>query len=283
MKRIKLFSDWADSEGLYEQLRSGGMVSAENEIVWGDDFDVAVVFNFATDRVPGDFPYGRTVGLVLEPREILDAMYQGWEGFDPSYYAGYYAFAGDLGSAYQPAPGVGFPQVDLQKALLESEPWSERENACMIVSSKVYTAYQRKRREVFRALLDSDLPIDFYGRGMEASEDPRVKGEIPQGDKEAVLTKYRYAIDFENCPTALTDKFFDPVLCGAVPVTNSRIGLPGKGWEWIDFERSVPEIVDSIRVVLSAGEVPSGRLLTEVTEGHLSLTAWIDQKVRELT
>lgn len=283
MKKVQLFSDWDDSLGLIHRLESAGMTTKQVELVNDYNFDVAVVFNFAVDRLPSGALDQQVIGLVLEPKEILDVMYMGWDGFDTSPYAGYYAFANDLGPGYSPAPGVGFPQVDELYAELIAPSWDQRKHACMIVSSKTYTAYQRRRREVFQALLATDLDIDFYGRGMDTDGDPRLKGEIPQGEKERVLTQYKYVIDFENCPTALTDKFFDPVLCGATPVTNSRIGLPGHGWEWVDFERSIDEIIRMIKAILSEDRTPPDKLLhTEVTEGYLSLTAWIDRKATEL-
>lgn len=287
--RVRLFSDWADSETLANHV-VGRSVSfnanwyqfGEAEFVWGDEYDYAVVFNFAIDQLPTTFPYDRTIGLILEPVEILDVMYQGWRGFDPSPYAAYYSFTPLEG--YRTALGIGLPQGS---PFPEPPAWGDRKLACMIASNKVYTPFQVHRRKVMAALLSTDIEIDFYGRGMPALDDERVKGEIAPGGKDPILDQYKYVIDFENSPYALTDKFFDPVLRGAVPITNSlAVGDLGlrNGCHWVKFDKNPVDIAKTVAWFLKPhmGDKPSSELQFEVASGKLCLANWIDQKIREL-
>lgn len=289
MRKVRLFSDWADSRTLAENVY-GRCVSfnaqpfafGNVEFVWDDDYDYAVVFNFAVDQVRRDLPSERIIGLVLEPQEILDVMYKGWKVFNTESAKTYYCFTPLEG--YTTALGIGLPQGS---PFPEPPTWSDRKLACMIASNKTYTPHQVKRRAVMAELLNTDLEIDFYGRGLTATFDERIKGEIPAGGKDPILDQYKYVIDFENSEWALTDKFFDPVLRGAVPITNSlapeRLGL-NEGYHWVKFDKSPGDIVKTVSWFLKPlmGREPSSRLQAEVQSGKLCLANWINEKVSEL-
>jgi hypothetical protein len=289
MRKVRLFSDWADSKTLAEHvygrsvsLNARRFAFGDVQFEWGNDYDYAVVFNFAVDQVRNDIPRARIIGLVLEPQEILDVMYQGWQGFDTHAAGAYYCFTPLEG--YITALGVGLPQGS---PFPEPPPWHDRKLACMIASSKTYTPHQVKRREVMARLLATDLEIDFYGRGMSGGSDERVKGEIKAGGKDPILDQYKYVIDFENSPWALTDKFFDPVLRGAVPITNSlapnALGI-NDGHHWVKFDKSPVDIVKTVSWFLKPhmGREPSSKLQAEVQSGKLCLANWINEKVSEL-
>lgn len=289
MRHVRLFSDWDDSETLARNvygrslsLNARKFEFGDTRFVWDDDYDYAVAFNFAVDQIRPDLPRERVIGLVLEPLEILEVMYQGWRNFDTSVASTYYSFTPLEG--FETALGIGLPQGS---PFPEPPPWEDRKPACMIVSNKTYTPLQVKRREVLARLLASDLPIDFYGRGMGTSSDERVKGEIPQGQKDPVLDQYKYVIDFENSWWALTDKFFDPVLRGAVPITNStaprELGLKD-GYSWVKFNKNPTDIMKTIAWLIAPkkGKPPSPALQAEVASGRLCLANWIDEKVSEL-
>jgi hypothetical protein len=289
MRKVRLFSDWADSKTLAEHvygrsvsLNARRFAFGDVQFEWGEDYDYAVVFNFAIDQVRRDLPADRIIGLVLEPQEILDVMYQGWQGFDTTLAGSYYCFTPLDG--YLTALGIGLPQGS---PFPNPPAWHDRKLACMIASNKTYTPNQVLRRSVMAYLMNTDLEIDFYGRGMPALDDERVKGEIPSGEKDAVLDQYKYVIDFENTDWALTDKFFDPVLRGAVPITNSlvpgELGI-GDGHHWVSFKKDPQDIARTVSWFLKPGmgREPSDRLQSEVQSGRLCLANWIDEKVSAL-
>lgn len=281
MTTVRMFCDWGhDSSHLVNLLMSQTLSSSSNPnsfgnvtFVDGDDYDYAVVFNFAIDGV--SVPPERRIGLVLEPVEILDFMYPNWRAFDTTAASTYYSFTPLLG--YELASGVGFATAPAH----HTYPVERCKRACMVVSNKVYTAYQRKRRDVLDALLASGAEIDFYGRGMPLTGDPRVKGEIAPMEKFKVFSDYEMVIDFENDPEAVTDKFFDAAICGCTPITNSK-AVDGSEFYRIDFGCGTDVIVDEILRAIEVGPLDTGNLKAEVVSGKLSLAKWINDKVSEI-
>jgi hypothetical protein len=279
--KVRLFSDWASSSTLLEEIFGRSLfdpIVSGVEFMDGGDYDFAVVFNFAFDEVTT--PPERTIGLVLEPEEILDVMYGGWRTKDLSKVGQYYSFT-PLDERFDPVLGIGVPSVRPDVALLSG--WEDRPyEACFIASTKTYTPYQRLRREVLSLLLDTDVGIHFYGRGMTTGTDERLRGEIPPGGKGEVLRNYRTVIDFENSPWALTDKFFDAVFSGCVPLTNSLavrgMGLDPGGFRWVSFNATAGEVVDGILEALRCERAPSGGNFLRFARGDLSLANWITER-----
>jgi len=74
-----------------------------------------------------------------------------------------------------------------------------------------------KRLQLVERILDSDLDIDIYGRGLHL-DDRRVKG--PLEHKYSGLLPYEYSIAIENSreKNYVTEKFVDCVLCNTVPL-----------------------------------------------------------------
>jgi hypothetical protein len=155
----------------------------------------------------------------------------------------------------------------------------------MIVSNKTYTEFQIKRREIFAGLLKTDFDIDFYGRGMSLSNDSRIKGEIPPYEKHLVIDNYDIVIDFENDPNAVTDKFFDPIICGATPITNNRSlknVIGPEGFYSVDFNEDPSDILSQIASLIKLGRQDSTHLRQHVLNGKLSLAEWIFHKVNKI-
>jgi len=298
MPRVKMFCDWDrtpyDLMHILKRQTAGFERDGFNfhgvEFVDHEPYDHAVIFNYGTPSDSVRTPPGKNIGLVLEPPEISEWMHPlaiRQIGMARVAKENYYSFAQDGGLKW--APGIGFATARLD--LDGMKPREEREfGVCMIVSNKLMTQYHNKRREVLDALLRTDLPIHFYGRGMERSSDERVRGEIPSMSKDTVLHQYGVCIDFENSPTGvLTDKFFDPVLCGTVPITNAiflnDMDVP-REYISIDFNDTVDTIVDQIAAGIEAAQtmppISDGALLTEVSCGKLSLAKWIYDRIMEL-
>lgn len=222
--RVQLFGDWdQDSREMLESLKrqSSGFVG---DTLHGVDFvddgscTHAICFNYAKSPLGAD----RTVGLLLEPPEILDLMHPDWRWFEPlgTYYS-FFENRDETAIDYTWAPGLGFATAEPHDGPPASESLYDM---CMIVSDKLMTNEQYRRREFFYALLETDLDVHFYGRGMDAmkSADDRIMGDIPPREKGTVLRNYRYCIDFENSRQGvLTDKFFDPILSNCIPITNA--------------------------------------------------------------
>jgi hypothetical protein len=276
-------SDWGhDSSQLIDLLESQTYLMDNGrykniQFVDSGSTDFSIVFNFSFDSITTDPE--RTIGLVLEPKEILDSMYQGWRDFDLSKVGHYCSFTPLEG--YELAFGVGFATAPIDFEY-SSHP---RKKACMIVSNKTYTEFQIKRREIFAGLLKTDFDIDFYGRGMSLSNDSRIKGEIPPYEKHLVIDNYDIVIDFENDPNAVTDKFFDPIICGATPITNNRSlknVIGPEGFYSVDFNEDPSDILSQIASLIKLGRQDSTHLRQHVLNGKLSLAEWIFHKVNKI-
>lgn len=263
MIRVRMFCDWDnDSRQLIERLKTQTFEFVGDiyrDIMFTDgDYDVAIGFNYVqADRMKAR--------LVLEPPEI----YVPQEVDDVPTYS--FVETG----LHQTAYGLGFATAPRME-------YPSRNNRphymMMICSNKTYTPFHHKRLEVREALMRSSMKIDFYGRGMGTP--------IPPMSKHKVLPQYNFCIDFENSINAVTDKYFDPVICNTIPITNSPIlaELAPMSCEIVDFNGSVSDIVDQIQEIYDSQStlkymISIGR--TEIYAGKMSLAKWIYERVIE--
>lgn len=288
MARVRMFCDWDnDSADLVRRLSAQTDGFEGNDyrginFVTDDSYTHAICFNFPDHPLLSD--PANNVALILEPPELIKSMFGHQKSKKYDNVRMIYSFASDI---YEPAYGIGFATVPD----LEYPPLLEKPNQiCMITSDKLMTPYHQKRQTIRNALLKTDLPIDFYGRGLAKSDDPRVKGEIPPMSKYQVLSQYRMCIDFENSPhSAVTDKFFDPVLCNNIPVTNAAILhtlCDMDSFFYVSFDMSISDIVADIEEII---DTPLNRGHEEalwatresIRSGEMSLAEWIFARIRE--
>lgn len=290
MPRVRMFCDWDNTSAqLIDRLaaQTSGMHGNSlggYEFVDDDTYDHAVLFNYP--QVSLRSAPNMNIGLVLEPPEISSWMHPEHMRQNAMAQASrYFSFAKEKSIAW--APGLGFATVPHDYPY--SAPSEKKNKACMIVSNKLMTDYHVKRHQIFQTLLESDLPIDFYGRGMEIGSDPRIMGEIAPMAKAYVLSSYSFCIDFENSPHgALTDKFFDPIICGTVPITNAtmlrRHGIKGS-YELVDFKLVNSTIKDKIATILDKDitqyDGPVAKARSELMLGSQCLARWITSRLDE--
>lgn len=288
MLRVKLFCDWDDdaysmlvkfrhlTDGFSEDFKYKNI-----QFVYDESYDFSVIFNFPTMQF--NTPPEKSIALILEPPEILSYNNTRFTSF--TNVKKIYSFADDV---WEPAYGIGFSTVpNIEYLDLIDKPLK----ACMIASNKRLTPFHNRRHEILDALIASGLDIDFYGRGMNPEIDSRIKGEIPPMRKYEVLNQYKFCIDFENSPcNAVTDKFFDPVQCNTVPITNANILnsiLPNGGFEYIDFNWDLNRIVTKINAIINQEDItsyiePLRLAKNEVRSGNMNIVEWIYRKVNEL-
>ena len=114
MKRVKLISDWDKTgQALIDQLALQSKSISSNvfkdmEFVTDNDYDHAVVFNFPRGSITSGPE--NTIGLLLEPPEIMEVMYGG-KAVRTNYpqVGRYFSFAKQLG--FEWAPFIGFGTV----------------------------------------------------------------------------------------------------------------------------------------------------------------------------
>jgi hypothetical protein len=141
-------------------------------------------------------------------------------------------------------------------------PIPKTKHMSMVVSGKVDTPCQRQRVALMQALLQTDLPIDFYGRDLPSSStDPRIIGSLPRLEKSTALATYTYSIAFENSlqDGYLTEKFLDCIVNQCIPITNNPTAVrhfPAPSYRFLDMNQSIPTLIASIHNLMSS-KVPS--------------------------
>ena len=120
----------------------------------------------------------------------------------------------ELWMTYHPDADIVLPYYDASFATdLLVPPAPKKENVCMFVSSMIN---QSKRQEYLLELMKY-LPIDSYGNWQN---NRRLPGDNGYRSKMELLKSYRFTIAFENAigKDYVTEKFYEPLLSGSVPV-----------------------------------------------------------------
>tara|TARA_Y100001938_G_C8090024_1_gene434453 strand:- start:2473 stop:3348 length:876 start_codon:yes stop_codon:yes gene_type:complete len=138
--------------------------------------------------------------------------------------------------------------TDHHKFYLEQEHPKSRRMSIVITNTGPKPLYN-ERIGLFKALLNTDLDIDFYGR-MWNINDSRYKG-APYNKSDALLN-YEYSIGIENCrqKNYLTEKFFDLIACDTVPIyygaPNVEEIYPKQSFIEMDFSGPIEKTVEQI-------------------------------------
>lgn len=156
-----------------------------------------------------------TIGIALEPIEFLgltDEFIDYAKKYIGKYFIGEYA--NRLGS---PFINKRFFCIHMEYPLT----LPEKSNVMSITfSEKQYAPGHKYRHELVKRILQSDLPIDIYGRGcgLLNVDDHRIKGIFK--DDIVVHGSYKYHIAIENHKRKwyYTEKIINPLLCGTVPI-----------------------------------------------------------------
>lgn len=240
------------------------------------EYDYALVFNYANE--PIECPLTNVWVVILEPPEII----QGGLMPHPQAGANIYSFC----SGYEWPTVLGYGITQTQYTSDEYKPSTKPKKCSMICSDKDYLPWHRKRREILHALQSTDLDIDFFGAGMELTDDPRIKGSLPLNDKSEGLQPYSFVIDFENSPYhVITDKMLDPLISGSISITNSLAAwiFPG-AYEWVNFRYSTEDIVRQIKGLLEPQDLsmydqPVLSAKRNIIDGPRNVCEWFYRKI----
>jgi hypothetical protein len=219
---IKLFSNYDTSKGLLNRFSANyGFEDDLISFTTGQVYDYAVVLNRTYDTIN---PCAKLITIIQEPswnRHLLPTEFL--EGSD-------YIFVHDrklfeetyeicLGGNVIESPSLMFYHDAVDRSFFENTVSASKVKKLSMVVSAMYrpVGIYDKRLQLVERILDSDLDIDIYGRGLHL-DDRRVKG--PLEHKYSGLLPYEYSIAIENSreKNYVTEKFVDCVLCNTVPL-----------------------------------------------------------------
>lgn len=121
----------------------------------------------------------------------------------------------DIWMTYHPDSDVPIPYLNdtfIEKLAIPA-PNTHPKDVCMFISSPVN---QSHRIEYLNELMKY-LPIDSYGKLFHNTD---LANDTGYKTKQRILSEYKFTISFENAlyDDYVTEKFYDPLLAGSVPV-----------------------------------------------------------------
>jgi hypothetical protein len=262
---IKLFSNYDTSQGLLNRFSANyGFEDNLLQFTTGQVYDYAVVLNRTYDTIN---PCAKVITIIQEPswnRHLLPTDFL--EGSD-------YIFVHDqqlfedtyqikLGGKVIESPSLMFYHDPVDRSFFENTVPARKEKKLSMVVSAMYrpVGIYDKRLQLVEKILDSDLDIDIYGRGLHI-DDRRVKG--PLHYKFSGLLPYEYSIAIENSRERnyVTEKFVDCVLCNTIPL---YCGAPNineiyDARYFIPLDLDSPSIIEDIKKLIEPTPSPSER------------------------
>ena len=222
---IRIFADYANSramKNIYEEICEVDKLDyygpdKEIYITDEDNYTHAIVINNAKPflRVPKE----NVVGLANEPPFFLSVLFNANHFINyASKYIGKY-FVGDIGL---PAPFVCRYSFLPHITPLKYKP-NKNKLMSIIVSEKsllVNAVGYNYRKDILSYILNSDLPIDIYGRickFITNQNDERIKGEFQAYEP---YENYQFHICIENfrCESYVSEKVINPLILNTVPI-----------------------------------------------------------------
>ena len=219
MIKIRFFSSFCDQETCIEayvrvsELKSDPLFNTKYCFVTTEDYTHAIILNTAMPILT--IPKENVVGLAFEPMQFLHLNFEFIEYAKK--HIGVY-FIGEKPNT--------FPDLFKEHHgymwhinVKESDPEKNRLMSIMI-SDKVFAEGHKYRHILCSAILQTNLPIDIYGRGCKYYyflNDPRVKGEFKEDEP---YLNYQYHIAIENYKSQhyFSEKITNSLLCKTVPV-----------------------------------------------------------------
>lgn len=255
--KIRFFSDYEVSENLITRFKANYKINdASLTFTATDDYDYAVVFNRANDPLKTG---AKIITVIQEPSWseahqnklfLTNSDYiivHDQELFERTNKV-------KLGGKIIESPTYMFYHDRVDHAFYNQTWQIKKEKKLSMIVSGLYSskANYQKRIEVLMNILESDLDIDVYGRGLNI-HDSRYKGDLKY--KHTGLLPYEYSIGIENCneKNYITEKFVDCVLCNTTPIYNGAPNISEVYDQryYRTIELDSPHIVQDIREIIA--------------------------------
>lgn len=229
MIRVKFTCDWCDDVSLSQRFARcyiSRRFETNFEMTTFDDYDVLVSINKPVYKRDRNRKY---VGVLMEPSWFL-----GEHKKDEIYKTCDYVISYTKNSARY-KNNIYYPGVLPFHLTYDTGPGLDyyldncftKHNLCSIVVSRNKTSYNdntlyKSRVDLVEQLLQTDLPVDVYGKGWEdhIGRDSRIKGFLGIEEKYKGLQSYKFSICLENCSeeSYFTEKITDSILTNTIPI-----------------------------------------------------------------
>lgn len=220
--KVRIFSNFCRSEDckdIYERLceYTSPIYDYSNiTLTNDDDYDHVIILNTAMPTLKADVPKENVVGLAFEPPKYLRITTQ------------FVEYAVKHIGKYCIGDATGLPEPFTERyshmwhnPSLNSPPKKDKLMSIM-VSDKKDARGHLYRHELVKKILESNLPIDIYGRGCRlysfmGMRDERVKGEFNETEP---YQQYAFHICIENFQLNeyFSEKIVNPLLCSTTPI-----------------------------------------------------------------
>jgi hypothetical protein len=218
--RIRIFSDFCESlhgKNVYEEIFETYLMESYGKTIYittGNNYTHAIIWNKAMPVLLPGVPKENVVGLAYEPPEFLGINLE-FIKYAQKYIGKY--FIGSVGQL--PAPFIGGNSYLSHMAPLKHLPMKKQKLMSIMVSQKKSAPGHIYRHKLVEAILNTNLPIDIYGRGccFYSLLDARITGLFKETEP---YEEYRFHICIENFQTDhyYSEKIINPLLCGTTPV-----------------------------------------------------------------
>jgi len=222
MIRIRIFSSFGKSENckeIYERLCESSIIdnygpNKEIYITNDDNYTHVLILNTAMPVLPTHIPKKNVIGLAFEPIVFL-GLTQEFVDYATNNIGKY--FIGDT-------MGLPEPFIEHFSYMWYNPPVKvlprKTKMISMMVSEKTSQDGHKYRHELIRKILQTDLPIDIYGRGCQYYNhlnDSRIKGEFTESEP---YNDYQFHICIENCISNhyFSEKIINPLLVNTTPI-----------------------------------------------------------------
>jgi len=252
--KIRIFSSFCTSENcksVYERLCETQFMDDYGKdksiyITTEDDYTHVIIVNTAMPKIKDNIPKSNVIGLAYEPLPFL-GLTQSFIDYAKLHIGKYYI--GEKGNL--PDPFVEHYGYMWHITPLLTTP-SKTNMMSIMVSNKNSAPGHKYRHQLVQAILQSNLPIDIYGRGCmyyTNIKDSRLKGNF---DDLEPYESYKYNIAIENfkTPHYFSEKITNSLLCGTNPIywgcNNITNYFPDTTYE---LSGDIPRDMDMIRMI----------------------------------
>jgi hypothetical protein len=219
---IRIFSNFCPSENckdVYERLSEISLMENYGKdkkyfITNDDDYTHVIILNTAMPEIHNHIPKQNVIGFAFEPPQYLMLNKEFVEYAKQK--IGKY-FIGDNSNLREPF--IEKHSYMWHNAALKYIPTKSKIMSIM-VSEKVKESGHLYRHLLAHKILETDLPIDIYGKGCfyyNFMKDERVKGGFKELEP---YENYHYHISIENCQINeyYSEKIMNPLLCETTPI-----------------------------------------------------------------